>query len=149
MKLNINQLSPQVKFTPNVPNVLTPVFTITVPEKVRYTLMDKDLLVMKLCDANGKEIDANSDIVLAGKRPQQLKTKLVDSKKYRAYRTLDVSEQYDANTNASLRINLAMGRLDLIELHSLTIEVNSPDVIDLDNSFFELEVDEQIYRDAY
>ena len=87
MKLNINQLSPQVKYTPNVPNVLTPVFTITVPEKVRYTIMDKDLLVMKLCDADGNEIDANSDIVIAGKRPQQLKTKLVDSKKYRAYKT--------------------------------------------------------------
>jgi len=149
MKLNINQLSPQVRYTPNVPNVLTPVFTITVPEKVRYTIMDKDLLVMKLCDADGNEIDANSDVVIAGKRPQQLKTRLVDSKKYRAYKTLDVSQQYDANLNASLRINLAKGRLDLIELHSLTIEVNSPDVVDFENSFFELEVDEQIYRDAY
>jgi hypothetical protein len=111
--------------------------------------MDKDLLVMKLCDADGNQIHENSYFVIPVKRPQQLKTKLVDSKKYRAYKTLDVSQQYDANVNASLRINLAKGRLDLIELHSLTIEVNSPDVVDFDNSFFELEVDEQIYRDAY
>jgi len=39
------------------------------------------------------------------------------------------------------------GRLDLLEMHEFWILVNSPDVVDLDNSLFELEVDYAPYRD--
>ena len=68
-------------------------------------------------------------------------------KDYRAWASLALNDQYDNNKNGAIRLEIARGRLDLLELHQFLIQVNSPDVVVLDNSLFELEVDYAPYRD--
>jgi len=146
-RLNINHLDEQVTFTPNKPGIISTVFAIKVPEKVVYTIFDGAVLVMKLRDAEGKEIDPTSEIVFAGIRPGRRLPVEIDGKDYRAWASLPLNDQYDNNKNAAIRLEIARGRLDLLETHQFLIQVNSPDIVDLDNSLFELEVDYAPYRD--
>lgn len=146
-KIHINEADPVVRFTPNIPGSLTPVYTITVPEKIVYSLHDGVVLVMKLKDATGAEIADTSDILLAGIRPGRKLPVEILPKKYRAFAALSHSEQYDNNKNGQLRLKIPRGRMDFLELHQLIIMVRSDDVVDPDESFFEIEVDESPYRD--
>ena len=146
-RLNINQLDEQVSYTPNKPGIISTVFTITVPEKVVYTIFDGAILIMKLRDAEGNEIDPTSEIIFSGIRPGRRLPVEVDGKDYRAWASLALNDQYDNNKNGAIRLEIARGRLDLLELHQFLIQVNSPDIVDLDNSLFELEVDYAPYRD--
>lgn len=146
-RLNLNQLDAQVEFNPNIPNIASPVFRIRVPEKVVYTIRNGAILVMKLRDAAGNEIDPTSEVTFAAIRPGRRLPTEVDGKDYRAWASLSLNEQYDGNKNGAIRLEIVRGRLDLLELHEFLIMVDSPDVIDLTNSLFELEVDYAPYRD--
>lgn len=146
-RLNINHLDPQVTYTENIPGIASPVFKIRVPEKIVYTIRDGALLVMKLRDADGKEIDPTSEITFAAIRPGRRLPTEIDSKDYRAWSSLNLNEQYDNNKNQMIRLEIVRGQLDLLEMHEFWILVNSPDIVDLDNSLFELEVDYAPYRD--
>lgn len=146
-RLNINQLDETVTFTPNIPGINSTVFTITVPEKVVYTIADGAVLVMKLRKANGDEIDPTSKVIFAGIRPGRRLPVEIDGKDYRAWHSLSLNEQYDSNKNAAIRLLISRGRLDLLELHKFMIQVESPDLVDFEQSLFELEVDYAPYRD--
>lgn len=146
-RLNINHLDEQVTFTPNIPGIASPVFRIRVPEKIVYTIQDGAVLVMKLRDKDGQEIDPTSEITFAATRPGRRLPVEIDGKDYRAWASLSLNEQYDNNKNQMIRLEIVRGRLDLLELHEFIIMVNSPDVVDLTNSLFELEVDYEPYRD--
>ena len=146
-KLQINNNDDVVTYTPNVLNSPSPVWTIRVPEKIVYTIMDKALLVLKLRDLNGDEIQADTDIIFSGIRPGKRLPTEIDSKDYRPYSALNVNEQYDSNKNGMLRLHIEKGRLDLLETHRFIIMANSGTLIDPDESFFEIEIDESPYRD--
>lgn len=146
-RLNLNHLDPQVTFTPNIPGIAFPVFKIRVPEKIVYTIRDGAVLVMKLRDKDGQEIDPTSEITFAAIRPGRRLPTEIDGKDYRAWASLSLNEQYDNNKNHMIRLEIVRGQLDLLELHEFHIMVNSPDVVDLENSLFELEVDYAPYRD--
>src|SRR5690606_34790438 len=122
------------------------VFAIRVPEKIVYTIFDGSVLVMKLRDSGGDEIDPTSEIVFAGIRPGRRVPVEIDGKDYRAW-TMPLNDQYDLNRNNAIRLQIPRGRLDLLETHEFLIQVKSPDVVDIENSLFELEVDYAPYRD--
>ena len=102
---------------------------------------------MHLRNAAGNHIPYDSQIVIAGIRPGRRLPVEIDGKDYRPWAALQINEQYDNTKNQSIRLEIRGGRLDLLEYHKLLIQVKSTDVVDLDNSFFELELDYMPYRD--
>lgn len=146
-RLSINHLDHNVTFTENVPNVMSRLFAIRIPEKVIYTIRSGAALVMKLRNQNGDQIDPTSEITFAAIRPGRRLPTEIDGKDYRPWHSLPLNDQYDGNKNQQIRLEIVRGRLDLLELHEFIIMIDSPDVVDLDNSLFELEVDYAPYRD--
>ena len=146
--LTINHLDEMVQLHENIPGSLTPIATITVPEKLIYTIHHRDLVVMKLyAKGTGQELDPNTDVVFSGMRPGRRKSTEIDGRDYRYWRALDLNAQMDANMNQGIRLSIPNGRLDLLESHKFIIEINSPDVVDWNTSFFTLDIEYAPYRD--
>lgn len=145
-RLTINQSDEQVTFEANTPNRLSEVYRIKVPDKQVYTLRDGALLVMKLRKADGTEIDSTSDIVFSAIRPGRRLPVEIDGKDY-IFWTIPQNDQWDTNKNQDIRLQIQGGYLDLLETHEFIIAVNSPDLIDEDQSNFTLEFDYVPYRD--
>lgn len=146
MKLPINQMDDSVRFTPNIPNALSTVYTVKVPESLIYTLFALTPLKMKLLKSNGQEISRNTKVVISAKRPGQIEATQLAVGLYASWADLSPQEQNDTNMNSAIRLDVPRGRLDLIELHELLIRLEGPDVVDGDLSHFILEIDQQDFR---
>ena len=143
-----------VTVTPNVVNVSSQVFRLTVPRGASYDLMNRTrvkgqdvkglLLILDLNTAAGIRINGASIVKLRTLNPAQEDPKTIRALPYGIWRDISSTQQRNDDFKATLAsaTDLDTPALRLGEFRQVIIEVVSSDLIDWTRSYIQFDVEE-------
>ncbi|WP_129409061.1 hypothetical protein [Marinitoga lauensis] len=116
------------------------ILEIVPPRKSAFVILNNPAIRMKLRDAAGNELSADTKICFAGKSSKEmLATQLSAEKEYRAYREITESDQYNEKYQEALTFPVENDLLfEELEKFEVFVEVSSDITLDLTKSKIEI-----------
>lgn len=144
MGKSLSHLSPEATQETNTADVLTPILTIDPTDGVFLQLHNRVSqgkavglpIIFKLRDSANNLIDVDSKMLLRVERPEQDEPTAVSvaENNLAAWRDLTTAEQRDEDNIDSVKVELKDDNVNVRDKDTLTVEVDSPDVVDWANS---------------
>jgi hypothetical protein len=143
-RITISNLSTEkgVTLKTNVANEYSPILELKAPASMVYILNDKVPLRMRLNAAGPTELGADTDIVIATQRPNEVIATQKCRIPYRVFKNITDADQLNVNTEPRRAINIPEGRLVIPEDSKLVILAKATAVVSWAVSYLELEIDE-------
>jgi len=136
--MQINRQSEGITLTSNSASSFSKIFEAKTPDGLERLIQDRALIVMKLKNTDGDEIENDAKIVFGVREPVNDYPTKIDESSYRPYRNKTISEQMDDTQNEHMRIDIDRGGVRLPELNTFEIWLTSTEVVDWDKSEIEI-----------
>lgn len=136
--MQINAKSDGVSFFKNAAGNMTKIFEAKTPDGLERLIQDRALVVMKLKNTAGDEIENDAKLVFSAREPINNYPSTVDESSYRPFRNKTISEQMDDTKNEHMRLDINRGAIRLPELNTFEVWLESDEVVDWANSEIEI-----------